>query len=67
MKPKHSAFFIVLALVAVLVSLYCTSCASIPYRASLSYSGASVSYDGKRVLLDVNGNEVSSNLRGYAK
>jgi hypothetical protein len=67
MKPKHSASFIVLALFAVLASLYLTSCSAIPYRVSLNYGGASASYDGKRVLLDVNGDEVGKSLRGYAK
>lgn len=67
MKPKHSASFIVLALFVVLASLYLTSCAVIPYRVSVSYSGATASYDGKRVLLDVNGDEVGKSLRGYAK
>ena len=67
MQPKRSASFIILVLFAVLASLYCTSCESIPYRVSLNYGGASASYDGKRVMLDVDGNEVGRNLRGYAK
>lgn len=67
MKPKTSASFILLALFAVVASLYLTSCVTIPYRASISYSGATASYDGKRVLLDINGNAVADSLRGYAK
>jgi hypothetical protein len=67
MRPKHSAFLIVLAIFAVIVSLYLTSCSAIPYRVSLNYGGATASYDGKRVLLDVDGNEVGRNLRGFAK
>lgn len=67
MRPKTSAAFIALAIFAVIVSLYLSSCAAIPYRVSVSYSGATASYDGKRVLLDVDGNEVGRNLRGYAK
>jgi len=67
MRPKHSAFLFVLAIFAVIVSLYLTSCSAIPYRVSLNYGGATASYDGKRVLLDVDGNEVGRNLRGFAK
>ena len=67
MRPKTSASFIVLAIFAVLASLYLTGCSAIPYRVSLHYGGATASYDGKRVLLDVDGNEIGRNLRGYAK
>lgn len=67
LNSKRIASAIVLALVAVVVALYLTSCESIPYRVSLNYGGASASYDGKRVMLDVDGNEVGRNLRGYAK
>jgi hypothetical protein len=63
MKPKRSASFIILALFTVLASLYLTSCASIPFRAGVTYNGMTASYDGKRVLLDVDANS----LRGYAK
>lgn len=52
---------------AILVCYLLPSCAAIPYRVSVSYSGATASYDGKRVLLDVNGDEVGKSLRGYAK
>ena len=65
--PKRAASALILAVFAMLACFYITSCAAIPYRVSLNYGGASASYDGKRVLLDVNGDEVSSNLRGYAK
>jgi hypothetical protein len=54
-------------LITMLAALCLFTCASIPYRASISYGGASASYDGKRVLLDVNGDEVGRSLRGYAK
>lgn len=64
MKPKHSASFILLALTAAVVALYCTSCASVPYRASISYGGATASYDGKRVNVDIN---AAGFLSGYAK
>ena len=67
MRPKYSASFILLALFAVLALIYLTSCSAIPYRVSLHYGGASASYDGKRVLLDVDGNAVANSLRGYAK
>ena len=67
MQPKRTASFILLALFAVLASLYLTSCASIPFRAGVTYNGMTASYDGKRVLLDVDGNEVGRNLRGFAK
>ena len=67
MKPKHSASFIVLAPFAVLTSLYLAGCSAIPYRVSINYGGATASYDGKRVLLDVTGDEVGKSLRGYAK
>lgn len=67
MQPKRSASIIILALFAVLASLYFTSCASIPFRAGVTYNGVTASYDGKRVLLDVDGNEVAKNLRGFAK
>lgn len=67
MKPKRFASIIILAIFAVLASLYLTSCASIPFRVGVTYSGMTASYDGKRVLLDVDGNEVAKNLHGYAK
>jgi len=67
MRPKYSVSFILLALFAVLASIYLTSCSAIPYRVSLHYGGASASYDGKRVLLDVNGDEIGKSLKGYAK
>lgn len=67
MRPKYSAYFILIALFAVLASIYLTSCSAIPYRVSLHYGGASASYDGKRVLLDVNGDEIGKSLKGYAK
>lgn len=67
LNSKRIASAIVLALFAVIVALYLASCAAIPYRVSLNYGGASASYDGKRVMLDVDGNEVGRSLRGYAK
>ena len=67
MRPKYSASFILLALFAVLATLYLTGCSAIPYRVSFRYGGASASYDGKRVLLDVDGNEIGKSLKGYAK
>lgn len=67
MQPKRSASILILALFAAFASLYLTSCASIPFRAGITYNGMTASYDGKRVLLDVDGNEVAKNLRGYAK
>lgn len=67
MQPKRTASFILLAIFAVLASLYLTSCASIPFRAGVTYNGMTASYDGKRVLLDVDGNEVGRNLLGFAK
>lgn len=63
MKPKHSAFFIVLALFAVLVSLYLTSCVTI----EATYRGVTGSYDGKTTRLTVDGNKLANSLRGYAK
>ena len=65
--PRRTASALILAAFAILASFYLTSCAAIPYRVSLNYGGASASYDGKRVLLDVNGDEVGKSLRGYAK
>jgi len=54
-------------IITTIAALLLATCASIPYRASFAYDGITASYDGKRVLLDVNGNEVARNLRGYAK
>jgi hypothetical protein len=65
--PRRIASAFIFALFAILACLYLTSCSAIPYRVSLNYGGASASYDGKRVLLDVNGDEVGKSLRGYAK
>lgn len=65
--PKRAASALILAAFAILACLYLTSCETIPYRVSLNYGGATASYDGKRVLLDVDGNEVGRSLRGYAK
>ena len=65
--PRHTASALILAAFAILACFYLTSCAAIPYRVSLNYGGASASYDGKRVLLDVNGDEVGKSLLGYAK
>ena len=65
MQPKRSAS--ILALFAVLASLYCTSCASIPFRAGITYNGMTASYDGERVLLDIDGNEVGRKLKGFSK
>ena len=65
--PKRTAAAIIFVGWAILACFYLTSCAAIPYRVSLNYGGASASYDGKRVLLDVNGDEVGKSLRGYAK
>lgn len=65
--PRRTASALILASFAILACLYLTSCSAIPYRVSINYGGASASYDGKRVLLDVDGNEVGRSLRGYAK
>ena len=65
--PRRIVLAFVYAVFAILACLCLASCAAIPYRVSLNYGGASASYDGKRVLLDVNGNEVGKSLRGYAK
>jgi hypothetical protein len=54
-------------LITMLAALCLVTCASIPYRVSLNYGGASASYDGKRVLLDINGNEVGRSLSGFSK
>jgi len=67
MRPKYSVSFILLALFAVLAALYLTGCSAIPYRVSLHYGAATASYDGKRVLLDVNGDAIGESLKGYAK
>jgi hypothetical protein len=65
--PRRTASALILAAFAILACLYLTSCSAIPYLVSINYGGASASYDGKRVLLDVDGNEVGRSLRGYAK
>lgn len=65
--PRRTASALILAAFAILACWYLTSCSAIPYRVSINYGGASASYDGKRVLLDVNGDEVGRSLRGYAK
>ena len=67
MKPKNSASFILLALLAVLVSLYLTSCSAIKYRAGVTYHGATLSYDGKAIVLGVDGDRLENDIRGYAK
>ena len=54
-------------LFASLVILCFAGCAAIPYRVGISYSGMTASYDGKRVLLDVDGNEVGRSLSGFSK
>ena len=54
-------------LFASLVILCFAGCTSIPFRVGVSYSGMTASYDGKRVLLDVDGNEVGRSLSGFSK
>jgi starvation-inducible outer membrane lipoprotein len=54
-------------LLLVLLCLPLAGCITIPYRVSLTYSGASASYDGKRIIVGVDGNEISNSLRGYSK
>lgn len=65
--PRRIVLAFAYAVFAILACFYLASCSAIPYRVSVSYSGATASYDGKRVLLDVNGDEVGKSLRGYAK
>jgi len=66
-EPRRVAASFILAIFLVLACFYLTACQTIPYRVSVSYSGATASYDGKRVLLDVDGDEVGKSLQGYAK
>ena len=54
-------------LFASLVFMMLAGCVTIPYRVSISYSGMTANYDGKRVLLDIDGNEVGRSLSGYKK
>ena len=65
--PRRIVLAFAYVVFAILACLYLASCAAIPYRVSVSYSGATASYDGQRVLLDVDGNEVGRNFGGYAK
>jgi len=54
-------------LFASLAILCFAGCASIPFGVGMSYSGMTASYDGKRVLLDIDGNEVGRSISGYSK
>jgi hypothetical protein len=39
----------------------------VPYRASLSYGGSSVIYDGEKVIVGIDGDEISRGISGYSK
>lgn len=54
-------------LLLILLCLPLAGCITIPYRVSLSYSGAVASYDGKRIIVGVDGNEIARGISGYSK
>lgn len=65
--PKRIASAIILAAFAIIACLYLSACSSLRYRAGVHYHGATLTYDGQAIVLDVDGNQVENDLRGYAK
>lgn len=65
--PRRTASALILAAFAILACLYLTSCSAIKYRAGVTYHGATLSYDGKAIVLGVDGDRLENDIRGYAK
>ena len=67
LDPRRIVFFIVMAAFAILACFYLTSCSAIKYRAGVTYHGATVNYDGKAIVIGIDGDRLEKDLRGYAK
>jgi len=65
--PRRIASAFIFAVFAILACLYLTSCSAIKYRAGVRYHGATLSYDGKAIVLGVDGDRLENDIRGYAK
>jgi hypothetical protein len=65
--PRRTASALILAAFAILACFYLTSCSAIKYRAGVTYHGATLSYDGKAIVLGVDGDRLGNDIRGYAK
>jgi len=65
--PRRVASAFILAVFAILACFYLTSCSAIKYRAGITYHGATLSYDGKAIVLGVDGDRLENDIRGYAK
>lgn len=65
--PKRAASAIIFAAFAIVACFCLTSCSAIKYRAGVTYRGATLSYDGKAIVLSVDGDRLENDIRGYAK
>jgi hypothetical protein len=65
--PRRTIHVIVYVVLAILACFYITSCSAIKYRAGVTYHGATLSYDGKAIVLGVDGDRLENDIRGYAK
>ena len=65
--PKRAASAIIFAAFAIVACFCLTSCSAIKYRAGVTYHGATLSYDGKAIVLGVDGDRLENDIRGYAK
>ena len=66
-EPKKLASAFILTAFAILACFYLTSCSAIKYRAGVTYHGATLSYDGKAIVLGVDGDRLENDIRGYSK
>lgn len=65
--PKRIASALILAVFAIIACFYFSACSALKYRAGVSYHGATVNYDGKSIVIGIDGDRLEKDLRGYAK
>ena len=65
--PRRVASAIIFAAFAIVACFCLTSCSAIKYRAGVTYHGATLSYDGKAIVMGVDGDRLENDIRGYTK
>lgn len=65
--PKRIASAFILAVFAILACFYLSACSTLKYRAGVTYHGATLDYDGKAIVVGIDGDRLERDIRGYAK
>ena len=65
--PRRVASAIIFAAFAIIARFCLAACSAIISRAGVTYHGATVDYDGKAIVIGIDGDRLENVIRGYAK